>query len=117
MTCRFLPQAVCSRVEHNTCMTTCATCFDKEYWKTRVFVFQNTCFARTVCTGSGRRTTDLQFAKISYPNNIDRSLNESPDDKIRKYRVDYNNNPLHGIIYVSGKLTVDSSRRFLSFSF
>jgi hypothetical protein len=27
-----------------------------------------------------------------YPNNIDRSLNETTDDKIRKYRVDYNTN-------------------------
>jgi hypothetical protein len=27
------------------------------------------------------------------PNNIDRSLNESVTDKVRKYRADYNNNP------------------------
>ena len=28
-----------------------------------------------------------------FPNDIDRSLNEDVDDKIRKYRGDYNNNP------------------------
>jgi hypothetical protein len=27
------------------------------------------------------------------PNDIDKSLNDSPPDKIRKYRADYNNNP------------------------
>ena len=30
---------------------------------------------------------------LHYPNNIDRSLNETADDKIRKYHSDYNNNP------------------------
>ena len=30
---------------------------------------------------------------LNYPNPIDRSLNEAADDKIRKYRADYNNNP------------------------
>ena len=30
---------------------------------------------------------------LHYPNNIDRSLDEAADDKIRKYRVDYNNRP------------------------
>ncbi len=29
----------------------------------------------------------------NYPNDVDRSLNEDPTDKIRKYRADYNNNP------------------------
>ena len=28
-----------------------------------------------------------------YPNDVDRSLNETTTDKIRKYRTDYNNNP------------------------
>jgi hypothetical protein len=32
---------------------------------------------------------------LHYPNNIDRSLIEVSDDKIRKYRVDYNNTPPH----------------------
>ncbi len=30
---------------------------------------------------------------LHYPNDMDRSLNESAADKIRKYRADYNNNP------------------------
>jgi hypothetical protein len=30
---------------------------------------------------------------LQYPLNIDRSLIETADDKIRKYRTDYNNNP------------------------
>ena len=29
---------------------------------------------------------------LHYPNDMDRSLNESVTDKIRKYRTDYNNN-------------------------
>ncbi len=30
---------------------------------------------------------------LRYPNNLDRSLNETVADKVRKYRADYNNNP------------------------
>jgi hypothetical protein len=30
---------------------------------------------------------------LHYPNDIDKSLNETATDKIRKYRSDYNNNP------------------------
>jgi hypothetical protein len=30
---------------------------------------------------------------LHYPNDIDRSLNETAADKIRKYRADYNKNP------------------------
>ena len=30
---------------------------------------------------------------LHYPNDVDRSLNETAADKIRKYRTDYNNNP------------------------
>jgi hypothetical protein len=32
-----------------------------------------------------------------YPNDIDRSLNESTTDKIRKYRANYNNNPPNSV--------------------
>jgi hypothetical protein len=45
-----------------------------------------------------------------YPNNVDRSLNEVADDKIRKYRGDYNNNPpdtvsfIPDIVSTSGRL-------------
>jgi hypothetical protein len=34
---------------------------------------------------------------LHYPNDIDRSLNEAAADKIRKYRADYNNNPLRAV--------------------
>jgi hypothetical protein len=34
------------------------------------------------------------------PNDIDRSLNKDIDDKIRKYRTDYNNNPPNVISFM-----------------
>ena len=37
---------------------------------------------------------------LHYPNNIDRSLNEAADDKIRKYHVDYNNNPPNTVSFM-----------------
>ncbi len=33
-------------------------------------------------------------------NDIDKSLNEAGNDKIRKYRVDYNNNPLNDVAFI-----------------
>jgi hypothetical protein len=36
----------------------------------------------------------------AYPNDIDRSLNEAADDKIRKYRADYNNNPPNTVSFM-----------------
>ena len=38
---------------------------------------------------------------LHYPNDIDRSLNETATDKIRKYRTDYNNNPPNPISFMS----------------
>jgi hypothetical protein len=38
---------------------------------------------------------------LHYPNNIDRSLIETADDKIRKYCVDYNYNPPHSVSFMS----------------
>ena len=38
---------------------------------------------------------------LHYHNDIDRSLNESVTDKIRKYRADYNNNPPNVIAFMS----------------
>jgi hypothetical protein len=38
---------------------------------------------------------------LHYPHNIDRSLIEADDDKIRKYRADYNNNPPHSVAFMS----------------
>jgi hypothetical protein len=37
---------------------------------------------------------------LRYPNNLDRSLNEAAADKVRKYRADYNNNPLSVISFM-----------------
>jgi hypothetical protein len=36
------------------------------------------------------------------PNDMDRSLNETDDDKIRKYRTDHNYNPPNAISFMSG---------------
>jgi hypothetical protein len=38
---------------------------------------------------------------LHYPHNIDKSLNESPDNKIRKYRPDYNTNPPNTVSFVT----------------
>ncbi len=38
---------------------------------------------------------------LHYPVDIDRSLNETTVDKIRKYRVDYNYNPPNSISFMS----------------
>ncbi len=46
---------------------------------------------------------------LHYPNNIDRSLNETTDDKIRKYHSDYNNNPPHCVSFMSGGYIVNLS--------
>jgi hypothetical protein len=37
---------------------------------------------------------------LHYPNDIDESLNETVTDKIRKYRVDYNNNPTSAVSFM-----------------
>jgi hypothetical protein len=38
--------------------------------------------------------------KLHYPNNIDESLNQDANDKIRKYRADYNNNPPDTVAFI-----------------
>jgi hypothetical protein len=38
---------------------------------------------------------------LHYPNDTDRSLYQDDTDKIRKYRVDNNNNPPNGISFMS----------------
>jgi hypothetical protein len=38
---------------------------------------------------------------LHYPNDLDRSLNETVTDKIRKYRADYNNNPPNTVSFMS----------------
>ena len=37
---------------------------------------------------------------LTHPNNIDESLNTSSNDKIRKYRADYNNNPPNAVAFM-----------------
>ena len=37
---------------------------------------------------------------LHYHNDIDRSLNETADDKIRKYRADHNNNPPNNVSFM-----------------
>ncbi len=37
---------------------------------------------------------------LHYPHNIDESLNQTANDKIRKYRVDYNNNPPNAVAFM-----------------
>ncbi len=37
---------------------------------------------------------------LHYPNDVDRSLNETVVDKIRKYRPDYHNNPPHDVSFI-----------------
>ena len=41
----------------------------------------------------GSRSDPSLNGHLHYPNDIDKSHNESDTDKIRKYRSDYNNNP------------------------
>ncbi len=52
--------------------------------------------------------------KLHYPNpnDIDRSLTEADDDKIRKYRTDYNNNPPNTVSFM--KTIVSTSGRLHS---
>ncbi len=47
------------------------------------------------------RSSDLSLnGNLRYPNDKDRSLNEADDDKILKYRADYNNNPPHTVAFM-----------------
>ncbi len=39
---------------------------------------------------------------LKYPNNLDQSLNDVVDDKIRIYRPDYNNRPPSVVSFMSG---------------
>jgi hypothetical protein len=49
---------------------------------------------------------------LHYPNNIDRSLNEAADDKIRKYRADYNNNPPSTVSFMPPIASTRTSRDY-----
>ena len=48
----------------------------------------------------GSRSDPDLNGHLHYPNNVDRSLNETVTDKIRKYHPDYNNNPPHVISFI-----------------
>jgi hypothetical protein len=37
---------------------------------------------------------------LRYPNNLDQSLNDGSDDKIRRYRAYYNNNPPRSVVFM-----------------
>jgi hypothetical protein len=58
--------------------------------------------------GSGPATRPRTFGSSSDPtlngrlhyNDIDKSLNEDTNDKIRKYREDYNNNPTNSVAFM-----------------
>jgi hypothetical protein len=41
----------------------------------------------------GSSTDPTLNGHLKYPKNLDQSLNDAADDKIRKYRTDYNNRP------------------------
>jgi hypothetical protein len=48
------------------------------------------------------RFTDPNLNRhLHYPNDVDKSLNETVTDKIRKYRSDYNNNPPTVVSFMS----------------
>jgi hypothetical protein len=48
-------------------------------------------------------SSDLNLnGHLHYPNDIDRSLNETADDKMRKHRADYNNNPSNATSFMMG---------------
>ncbi len=50
--------------------------------------------------------------RLHYPNNIDKSLNETANDKIRKYGGDYNNNPPNTVAFIP--VIVGTTGRFHS---
>jgi hypothetical protein len=49
----------------------------------------------------GSSTDPTLKGHLRYPNNLDQSLNDATADKIRKYRVDYNNNPPNTVSFMS----------------
>ncbi len=52
----------------------------------------------------GSSTDPTLNGHLKYPNNLDQSLNDAVDDKIRKYRTDYNNNPPNVVSFMPGIL-------------
>ncbi len=62
----------------------------------------------------GSSSDPIFNGNLHYPNNIDRSLNESADDKIRKYRADYNTNPPNTVSFMTA-MTSTSGRLHCEF--
>ncbi len=50
----------------------------------------------------GSRSGPNLNGHLHYPNDIDKSFNETDTDKIRKYRFDYNNTPPTVVSFMSG---------------
>jgi hypothetical protein len=48
----------------------------------------------------GSSSNPVLNGTLHYPNNIDESLNQTANDKIRKYRADYNNNPPNVVAFM-----------------
>jgi hypothetical protein len=48
----------------------------------------------------GSNANSVLNGTLHYPNNIDESLNQVSNDKIRKYRTDYNNNPPNAVAFM-----------------
>jgi hypothetical protein len=48
----------------------------------------------------GSSTDPTLNGHLKYPNNLDQSLNDAVADKIRKYRVDYNNRPPSEVSFI-----------------
>jgi hypothetical protein len=64
----------------------------------------------------GSNTDPILNGHLRFPNNLDQSLNDGVDDKVRKYRVDYNMNPpntvsfMPVIVSTSGRLHIEFVR-------
>ncbi len=57
-------------------------------------------------------STDPSLAgHLKYPNNLDQSLNDVTADKIRKYRVDYNNRPPSAVSFMPAIASTSGLRR------
>jgi hypothetical protein len=48
----------------------------------------------------GSRSDPSINGHLHYPNELDRTVNESSTDKIRRYPTDYNNRPSNGISFI-----------------
>ncbi len=63
--------------------------------------YLRSCIPQNTADRFGSSSDPSLNGNLHYPNNIDRSLNEATDDKIRKYRADYNNNPPNTVSFMT----------------